>query len=44
VLGRSNDDVGFPIEWIPSIYDGKAALEAVFAAYDSSQTQNVVEL
>jgi predicted dehydrogenase len=44
VLGRSNDDVGFPIEWIPTIYDGKAGLEVVLASYESQHTQRSIEL
>ncbi|TFG20180.1 MAG: Gfo/Idh/MocA family oxidoreductase [Promethearchaeota archaeon] len=44
VLDRSNNDVGFPKEWIPTIYDGKAALEVVHAVYESSRKQIVKEL
>lgn len=44
ILGRSNEDVGFPEEWIPNIYDGRAALEAVLASYESSRTQQVIHL
>jgi predicted dehydrogenase len=44
VLDNQNEDVGFPIEWIPTIYDGKAALEVVFAAYESSKTQSVISI
>lgn len=43
-VGRSNEDVGFPEEWIPTIYDGRAALEGVLAAYESSRTQQTIEL
>ncbi|MBN2154859.1 MAG: Gfo/Idh/MocA family oxidoreductase [Candidatus Lokiarchaeota archaeon] len=42
VLDRSNEDVGFPKEWIPTIYDGRAALEAVMAAYESSRMQSMI--
>ena len=44
ILGRSNEDVGFPEEWIPTIYDGKASLEIVLAAYESQHTQNTIKL
>jgi UDP-N-acetylglucosamine 3-dehydrogenase len=44
VLDRPNEDVGFPKEWIPTIYDGRAALEAVLAAYESSRTQSMISL
>ncbi|TFG02876.1 MAG: Gfo/Idh/MocA family oxidoreductase [Promethearchaeota archaeon] len=44
VLDRSNDEVGFPNEYIPSIYDGKAALEVVLAAYESQRTQSTIQL
>ena len=44
VLGRSNADVGFPEEWIPTIYDGKAGLEIVLASYRSQETQKTVQL
>ena len=44
VLGRKNDTVGFPIEYIPTIYDGKAALEIVLAAYESQRTQSTIHL
>lgn len=44
VLGRSNEDVGFPEEWIPTIYDGKAGLEIVLASYESQRTQNTIQL
>ena len=44
VLGHSNEDVGFPKEWIPTIYDGKAGLEIVLAAYESQRTQNTIQL
>jgi UDP-N-acetylglucosamine 3-dehydrogenase len=44
ILGISNDDVGFPKEWIPTIYDGKAGLEIVLASYESQRTQNTIKL
>jgi predicted dehydrogenase len=44
VLGRSNEDVGFPEEWIPTIYDGKAGLEVVLASYESQRTQTTIHL
>jgi predicted dehydrogenase len=44
VLGRSNEDIGFPEEWIPTIYDGKAGLETVLASYESQRTQNTIQL
>jgi len=44
VLGRSNEDVGFPEDWIPTIYDGRAGLEIVLAAYESQRTQNTIQL
>ena len=44
ILGRSNDEVEFPIEYIPTIYDGKAALECVLAAYESQRTQSTIQL
>ncbi len=44
VLGRSNEDVGFPMEWVPTIYDGRAGLEMVLAAYESQQANSVIEL
>ncbi|MFX1495307.1 MAG: Gfo/Idh/MocA family protein [Promethearchaeota archaeon] len=43
-LERSNEDVGFPKEWIPTIYDGKAGLEIVLASYESQRTQNTIQL
>ncbi|MFX1568016.1 MAG: Gfo/Idh/MocA family protein [Promethearchaeota archaeon] len=43
-LGRSNEDVGFPEEWIPTVYDGKAGLEIVLASYESQHTQNTIKL
>ena len=44
VLGKSNEDVGFPEEWIPTIYDGRAALEGVLAIYESSRTEQTINL
>ena len=44
VLGRSNEDVGFPEEWIPTIYDGRAGLEIVLASYESQRTQKTIPL
>ncbi|MFX1337733.1 MAG: Gfo/Idh/MocA family protein [Promethearchaeota archaeon] len=44
VLGRSNEDVGFPEEWIPTIYDGRAGLEIVLASYESQRTQKTIKL
>ncbi len=44
IIGKSNEDVGFPNEWIPTIYDGRAALEIVLAAYESSRTQQTIKL
>jgi len=44
ILGRSNEDVGFPQEWIPTIYDGKAGLEIVLASYESQRTQSTIQL
>ncbi|MBD3340643.1 MAG: hypothetical protein GF353_16165 [Candidatus Lokiarchaeota archaeon] len=44
VLGRSNEEVGFPEEWIPTIYDGRSALEVVLASYTSQRTQSTVRL
>jgi len=44
VLGRSNEDVGFPEEWIPTIKDGRAALEIVLASYESQRTQSTIQL
>lgn len=44
VLGRSNEDVGFPEEWIPTIKDGRAGLEIVLASYESQRTQNTIQL
>ncbi len=44
VLGRKNDEVDFPVEYIPTIYDGKAALEIVLAAYESHRTQSTIHL
>ncbi|TXT57166.1 MAG: putative Uncharacterized oxidoreductase YrbE [Promethearchaeota archaeon] len=44
VLGRSNDDVGFPLEWVPTIYDGRAGLEIVMASYESQRTNQLVEI
>jgi predicted dehydrogenase len=44
VLGRSNKDVGFPEEWIPTIYDGRAGLEIVLASYESQRAQETIHL
>jgi predicted dehydrogenase len=44
VLGRSNEDVGFPEEWIPTIYDGRAGLEIVLASYESHRLQKTIKL
>ncbi|MFX1514622.1 MAG: Gfo/Idh/MocA family protein, partial [Promethearchaeota archaeon] len=44
VLGRSNDDVGFPKKWIPTIDDGRAGLEIVLAAYESQRIQRTIQL
>ena len=44
VAGKSNEDVGFPQEWIPTINDGRAALEIVLASYESSRTQQTIKL
>ena len=44
VLGKSNDDVGFPEEWIPTIDDGRKGLEIVLAAYESQETQRTIQL
>jgi len=44
VLGRSNEDVGFPIEWVPTIYDGRAGLEIVLAAYEAQRTNKTISL
>ena len=41
-LGRSNEDVGFPIEWVPTIYDGKSALEIVLASYESQRSNEKI--
>ena len=43
-LDVSNDDVGFPEKWIPTIHDGRAALELVLASYESSRTQEIINL
>lgn len=43
-LGKSNEDVGFPEEWIPTIYDGRASLEGVLASYESSRTNQTIHL
>ncbi|MBD3195225.1 MAG: hypothetical protein GF317_09230 [Candidatus Lokiarchaeota archaeon] len=43
-LDRPNDDVGFPKKWIPTIYDGRAALEIVLAAYESQRTNDKITL
>jgi predicted dehydrogenase len=44
ILGRSNEDVGFPLEWVPTIYDGRAGLEIVLASYESQRLNKVIEL
>ena len=44
VLGKTNEDVGFPEEWIPTIGDGRAGLEIVLAAYKSEETQRTIHL
>jgi len=44
ILGRSNNDVGFPKNWIPSIYDGRAALEIVLASYESERRKERIIL
>ena len=44
VLGHSNEGVGFPEKWIPTILDGRAGLEIVLAAYESQRTQKSIEL
>jgi len=44
ILGRSNKDVEFPEKWIPTIYDGRAALEIVLAAYESQRQHKRIEL
>jgi len=44
VLGNPNEDVGFPAEWIPTIYDGKAGLEIVLASYESQRNQKTIQL
>jgi UDP-N-acetyl-2-amino-2-deoxyglucuronate dehydrogenase len=44
VLGSKNNTVGFPVDYIPTIYDGKAALEIVLAAYESQRTQTTIHL
>ena len=38
------DEDKFPIEYIPTIYDGKAALEIILAAYESQRTQSTIYL
>ena len=43
-LGKSNEDVNFPEEWVPTIYDGRATLEAVLSCYESSRTQQTIQL
>ena len=43
-LGRKNQEVGFPEEWIPTVYDGRAALEGVLATYESSRTNETINL
>jgi predicted dehydrogenase len=44
VLSRSNEDVGFPKKWIPTIYDGRAGLEIVLAAYESQRLNQTIQL
>ena len=44
VLNLSNEDVGFPKEWVPTIYDGRAGLEIVLASYESQRTQSTIQL
>lgn len=44
VLGRSNEDVDFRKEWIPTIYDGRAALEIVLASYESQRRNKRIYL
>lgn len=44
ILGRSNEDVGFPLEWVPTIYDGRAGLEVVLAAYESQRLNKTIKL
>jgi predicted dehydrogenase len=44
VLGRSNEEVNFPQEWVPTIYDGRAALEIVLAAYESQRRNQIIQL
>jgi UDP-N-acetylglucosamine 3-dehydrogenase len=44
VSERSNKDVGFPEEWIPTIFDGRAGLEIVLASYESQRTQKTIQL
>ena len=44
ILGRSNKDVGFPMKWVPTIYDGRAGLEIVLAAYESQRLNQTVQL
>jgi len=44
VVGRSNEDVEFPEEWIPTIYDGRAALEIVLASYESQRRNERIQL
>ncbi len=44
VLGHSNEDVGFPKEWIPTIHDGRAGLETVLACYTSQNLQQTISL
>ncbi|TXT61118.1 MAG: putative Myo-inositol 2-dehydrogenase [Promethearchaeota archaeon] len=44
VLGCSNEEVGFPLDWIPTIYDGRAALEIVLAAYESQRKKKRIQL
>ncbi|TXT59730.1 MAG: hypothetical protein BAJALOKI3v1_1020010 [Promethearchaeota archaeon] len=44
VLGGSNEDVDFPEEWIPTIYDGRSALEIVLASYESQRRNQRIQL
>jgi predicted dehydrogenase len=44
VRGKSNEDVGFPLEWVPTIYDGRAGLEIVLASYESQRLKKVITL
>jgi predicted dehydrogenase len=44
VLGGSNEEVDFPEEWIPTIYDGRSALEIVLASYESQRRNQRIQL